>query len=360
MRNICFFVGDISRSGGTERVTSVLANFLAVNGYQVSILSLQCGQKSFFPLNSNVSVCNIFDDAGRGITRLPSVILFLRSFVKKKNIDVFINVESMLSIYSIPAFIYLRVRNICWEHFNYKIDLGKKVRRVARILAACFADDIITLTERDKKFWLDKCFCKAKVNRIYNPVPFSLASDVDIRKKKIMLAVGRLTYQKGFDLLLKSWSIFCLKRQDWMLRIVGSGEDEEELKKTCNSLGISKFVEFYSNTNNVIEHYSISAFYVMTSRFEGFPMVLLEAQEMGLPIIAFDCDTGPSEIVIENKTGWLIDNNDVSGFSDKVEYAASVYDDDKLYNEMVTCSIDNARKYHLDNIGKKWMRLLND
>lgn len=84
MRNICFFVGDISRSGGTERVTSVLANFLAVNGYQVSILSLQCGQKSFFPLNSNVSVCNIFDNAGRGITRLPLVILFLRSFVKKK------------------------------------------------------------------------------------------------------------------------------------------------------------------------------------------------------------------------------------------------------------------------------------
>ncbi|ELV7529230.1 glycosyltransferase family 4 protein [Edwardsiella ictaluri] len=359
MRHICFFIGDISLSGGTERVASVLANFLVDNGFDVSILSLQCGQKSFFHLNEKIKTYGLFDKPGRGLFRFPMTVLCLRSFIKKNNIDVLISVESMLSIYSIPALLYLNRRNICWEHFNYKIDLGKKVRRLARILASFFADDIVTLTDRDKRFWIDHLHCKAKVVRIYNPVPF-LISEKNNKKQKLMLAVGRLNHQKGFDLLLQAWAIFFRKHNDWILRIVGSGEDELYLKDICCSLNICDSVEFHGNTKDIVEYYSSSAFYVMTSRFEGFPMVLLEAQEAGLPIISFDCDTGPDEIIINNQCGWLVSHYDINEFADKLECAVTVYNDNEKYNRAVFSSTENAKKYHLDNIGKQWVELLNE
>ncbi|MGL5668021.1 MAG: glycosyltransferase, partial [Shewanella sp.] len=146
MKNICFFISNLNSSGGTERVSSVIASELQFRGYQVHMLSLECGDNPFFELADDIKLSQLFTSAGRGKLRLPMAVGKLRRYLLQHKIDILIDVESMLALYALPAVIGLNVRHICWEHFNYHVDLGKVSRRVARKLAALFADDVVTLT----------------------------------------------------------------------------------------------------------------------------------------------------------------------------------------------------------------------
>ncbi|MGU5711470.1 glycosyltransferase family 4 protein [Aeromonas caviae] len=359
MKRVCFFIGNMNNVGGTERVTSVIANELQELGYHIHILSLQCGELPFFNLSPSIHVDQLFNMPGRGIFRLPLAIIKLRHYLKKNKFDVLINVESMLVIYSMPAVLGMNIRNICWEHFNYNIDLGKSIRRVARKLAALFTDDIITLTERDKMLWLSKAKCSANITAIPNPVTIKYPNSINFKKKKIFLAVGRLTYQKGFDLLLQAWSSVAVDNPDWHLRIVGDGEDKTDLERMCRELNIINSVQFIPKTNNIAEHYMQASFFIMSSRFEGLPLVLIEAQAYGLPIVSFDCDTGPSEVVINNKTGWLCTPLDHKELSQLISKAIALRYNSEKYECFCVESMKNANSFAVSKIIDKWMVLLN-
>ena len=97
----------------------------------------------------------------------------------------------------------------------------------------------------------------------------------------------------------------------------------------------------------------------MTSRYEGFPMVLLEAQEYGIPVLAFDCETGPSELILHNKTGWIINNNNVREFEERLIYALNLFEKDHdTYNKMCHEAFLNSKNYHIENIGSQWINIL--
>lgn len=359
MKRICFFIGDLNNSGGTERVSSVIASELQRRGYQIHILSLQCGNKPFFELADGIHISQLFTTAGRGMLRLPITIMRLRRYLRQQQIDILIDVESMLALYALPAVAGLNIRHICWEHFNYSVDLGKASRRLARKLAARFADDVVTLTERDKQLWLTNTTCKANITAIPNPVTISLPTEINLHKKKLFLAVGRLTYQKGFDLLLQAWAQVALLHPDWRLRIVGDGEDKAMLEQLRRELNIEASTELVPKTNNIAAHYQEAAFFVMSSRFEGFGLVLVEAQTYGLPVISFDCDLGPAEIIKHGKTGWLCAAGDVSELSEKIGNALRNFDDVNLYNKLSVSAIKNVEnRFSIDKVVGMWSELI--
>ncbi|MFM5482328.1 glycosyltransferase family 4 protein [Aeromonas veronii] len=357
--NICIFVGSADNVGGTERVSSVIANELQLYGYQVYMLSLQCGNTPFFELADGVEVDQIFTSLGRGILRLPLTIFKLRHYLKQKKIDILIDVESMLALYALPAVLGLNIRHICWEHFNYNVDLGKANRRLARKLAARFADDVVTLTERDKQLWLANTKYKANIVAIPNPLTIPPPTEINQKKAKLFLAVGRLTYEKGFDLLLQAWAQVALHHPDWRLRIVGDGENKAMLEQLRRELKIEASTELVPKTNNIAEHYQQASFFVLSSRFEGLPLVLIEAQSFGLPVLSFDCDTGPAEIINPGKTGWLCEIENIEALSQLIHHAIYLTSRDELYNQYQLASIDNAKRFSVNNIVHKWINLLN-
>ncbi|MFQ2612967.1 glycosyltransferase family 4 protein [Aeromonas caviae] len=362
MTKICFFIGNLNNTGGTERVSTVIASELQRRGYQIHMLSLQCGDKPFFELADGIHVSQLFTTMGRGMLRLPLAVVKLRRYLQQHQIDILIDVESMLALYAFPAVVGLNVRHICWEHFFYHNDLGKWARRLARKLAARFADDVITLTERDKQLWLANTTCKATITAIPNPVTIELPTSINPHKEKLFLAVGRLTHIKGFDLLLHAWAQVSPIHPEWRLRIVGDGEDKAMLEQLRRELNIEASTEFASKTNNISVHYQQAAFFVMSSRFEGLPLVLIEAQAYGLPIVSFDCDTGPAEIIKHGETGWLCMAGNVTSLGELMVQAIVAGKDinipESQWNELSEASIHNAQRFALEQIIKRWQELL--
>lgn len=359
MNRICFFIGDLNQSGGTERVSSVIASELQQRGYQIYMLSLQCGDRPFFELADGIQVNQLFTRAGRGMLRLPQVIVKLRRYLKQNKIDILIDVESMLALYALPAVIGLNLRHICWEHFNYHVDLGKASRRLARKLAARFADDVVTLTERDKQLWLTNTTCKASITTIPNPVTISLPSEINPQKEKLFLAVGRLTYQKGFDLLLQAWAQVAPLYPDWRLRIVGDGEDKAMLEQLRCELNIEASTELVPKTNNIAVHYQEAAFFLMSSRFEGFGLVLVEAQAYGLPAISFDCEMGPSEIIRDGETGWLCTLGDIDSLVEKFKLAFYLFEQSSDYLTFSFRATKIVNSFGVSTVINKWVDFIS-
>ncbi len=357
MKRICFFIGDLNNSGGTERVSSVIASELQRRGYQIHMLSLQCGDNPFFELAEGIEVNQLFTTPGRGMLRLPQAIVKLRRYLQQHQIDILIDVESMLALYTLPAVMGLKVRHICWEHFNYKVDLGKASRRLARKLAARFADDVVTLTERDKQLWISNTTCKANIIAIPNPVTIELPTIINPHKEKLFLAVGRLTHQKGFDLLLQAWAQVTNLHPDWRLHIVGDGEDKKMLEQLRRDLNIEASTELLPNTNNIAEHYQQAAFFVMSSRFEGLPLVLIEAQAYGLPIVSFNCDTGPEEII--RNSGWIVESYSISDFANSCKDAVNVFNTPE-YQTLVNESMNASSMFSMVVIINNWLKLIDD
>lgn len=355
MNNICFLIGNINNSGGTERVCSIIANEFAKNGYNVSILSLVEGNKPFFKLHPNVEIYNLYSKKISFKKSFFSVVLKVRQFVKQHRINTLIVVDSISCMFTVPALCGLNVKHVCWEHFNFNINLGLRSRDLGRKLAAKYCDYVITLTQKDKYLWEQGLKnIQAKVVPIANPSPYKNIENKPSLDSKTLLSIGRLTNQKGFDLLIEAWGLVCQTNRDWILRIVGDGEDEQALKNQVKKLGISNRIEFIPVTKDIEYYYKNSSFYCLSSRYEGLPMVLLEAQAFGLPIIAFDCDTGPSEI-INNKNGWLVPPKSIQELSNMILEAINV--DSSTYECYVKNSYSSNKRFNIDNIIYKWKEI---
>lgn len=357
MSKICFFISDINHAGGTERVTSIIANTLSLRNKDVTILSLSGGDAPFFELNGDIKFYSLFE---KKISMKKSgllTILKLRKFLLEHKIDTLISVDSILCVFSVPALFFLKIKHICWEHFNFKVNLGVKFRNLGRILAARYCDHIVTLTKRDKQLWrqgLKKI--NAEIIPIPNPSPFENVQHSPSLDYKTVLSVGRLTYQKGFDILIEVWSLVCKKNPDWVLKIVGSGEDEIKLKDQAKFIGIEDKIEFVGQTKDVNHYYRTASFYCMSSRFEGLPMVLLEAQSYGLPIIAFDCDTGPSELIRNHVNGVLVEYLNINEMAEKINQF--INSKSEIYLNLVGNSKNNNINYSCLNTILLWENII--
>lgn len=361
MRKICFFISTISNTGGTERVSTLIANELSNKGFEVCFFNLIGKASTQFDLNSKIKIHTLNFQGGSIRQNYLRAVWKLRNFVQKNQIDVVIDVDSILSVISVPALIGFSTQHICWEHFNFKVNLGVRFRSLGRVLAAKFADNIVTLTKKDKSLWESSIKkIKANIVTIHNPSSYGKIEMTPHKLNyKVVLAVGRLTYQKGFDDLISTWANICKCNADWTLRIVGSGEDEKRLKEQAKQLNILDRIDFIPATKNIEQYYKTSTFYCMSSRFEGLPMVLIEAQAFGLPIVSFDCDCGPSDIIDDGVNGFLVKNRSLEGLEESLIKMMNISSSE--YDGFVEKSILKNQEFLLgESIIFEWIKLLDE
>lgn len=358
MLNICFLSGDMSRTGGTERVLSIIANELSKqkNKFNIHILSITNeNNTSYFNLENEIKNDRILKSKDVNFKKQYfQVVKGIRHYIKENNIDILIDVEVIASLFSIPATRFTKTKLISWEHFNFYEDNGSHLRIYARKLAARFSNCIITLTEHDKQNYLNNLDIKGKVEYIYNPIEEVDDMECNIKSKQI-ISVGRLTYQKGFDMLCDVAKVVLKDNKGWKWLILGDGEDKDKLRSKIKEYGLENKLILKGNVSNVEEYYKNSSLYVMTSRFEGLPMTLLEAKTYKLPIVSFNCLTGPSEIVKNNINGYLINPENVEAMSNKLNIL--INDENKLKEFSNNAQID-IEKFKLKPIIERWEKVL--
>lgn len=347
--------GNFDNSGGTERVATIIANELALAGNEILFVSVHGGTKPFFELDPSIVVSALFQTVGRNIFRAPILVARIRKLLLVENADALIVVESMLTLFTIPAVIGIPIRHICWEHFNFNIDLGRKGRRIARYLAAFFCDIVVTLTEKDRSYWLAHTQHRAHIVAIPNPSPFPVQIEREPPVNfKIVLAVGRLVPEKGFDFLISAWKAIHVSFPDWRLRIVGDGPDLASLEKLSQNLRIDNSIELLPATSDVAQHYRDASIYCLSSRFEGFGMVLVEALSFGVPIVSFDCEVGPA-VILKGTGSRLVPPEDVYALSKAL---LELIGDPGERQKISILSKQRAVFYQPETIIAQWLKIL--
>lgn len=356
-RKVCFLVGNLNNSGGTERVSTLIANKLESLNYDISILNLTNGENPFFKLNGNIKNYSLFNKEISFKKNFLECIYKIRCFIKSNNITHLVVVDSIGCIFTIPALMGLKVKHICWEHFNFKNNNGTFFRDWARKFAAKYCDYVVTLTSEDNVFWKDSLKnIKATIVTIPNPTPYQISTARPVQEYNIVLAVGRLTEQKGFDLLVQSWAQVCKTVANWKLQIVGSGEDELLLKEQVSSLKIEDRVEFVPATKDIASYYQNASVFCLSSRYEGFGMVILEAMAFGLPIVSFDCEVGPRDMVQPGENGLLVPPEDTQKLSEALINTINLSAED--YANTSVASKNMAKKFSIENLIARWINIL--
>jgi glycosyltransferase involved in cell wall biosynthesis len=358
-QHICFFIGSVSGRGGTEKISIGLANSLVENGYNVSVISLSADTKTFFDIDKRIKLYSLFKSPKNYTLYFPLIGWKLYKQVKALKIDILVDVDVILSLFSLPVKLFnKKLKIISWEHFNYKTNLGVKRRDFARQLAKTYADTIVTLTEQDRKFYLEDGRSKVPVVFISNfleSMPDSMAS----LENKTVISVGRFAYQKGFDILIDVWKLVKLNSisKDWYLKIIGDGADKNTIKAKIKNLGLKSSIDIVDATSGIGELYLSSSLYVMTSRFEGLPMVLLEAESYGLPIISFDCLTGPGDIIRDGENGYLVPLGELQLMADKI---IALMTDPSKRKAMGERAREDAFRFLKEVIVQKWEQLFDE
>lgn len=354
---ITFFINDIAGKGGTERVTCMIANMLSQNGnHSIEILSLHQSQPTLhFELSPKIRLRSLFSTSGRGITRFPATWYKLHHYLKKNDVDIIIDVDGILDLYSIPAATGTQTKVISWEHFNYHTNPDGPHRKISRILAGRYASAIVTLTEQDKHYYENGLGRKLKsqIIAIHNPMQTKYDSAYD-SDSHIIVSAGRLTHQKGFDLLIEAARRVLPDHPEWQWYILGEGEQRSELEHLVAQYNLTEQIQMPGMVN-INDFLSKASFFVMSSRFEGLPMVLLEAKAHNLPIISFDCQTGPAEIVNNDVNGLLVPPENTNMLSEAVETLINSKEQRIKYSSHAQ---EGREQFSATHITKQWNALI--
>lgn len=355
---VAFHIADITKTGGTEKVTLQVAGMLK-DRYQISIISTMRDGNPFFKIDDGIKVSYIYDKKISVKREFLPIVSRLRKMLREQQIDVLVGVDSMQSTFDLSACAGLATKYVAWEHFNYNVNLDKKLRDVGRKLAARFADRIVVLTDSDAKIWKKHARSGRKIKRIYNSVENneSVAGRYDLNSR-ILLSVGRLTYQKGFDMIpaiARSLVDGGCDNFEWW--IVGDGEDRESIARKIKELGVERFVKLRGSVKDMSSVYGKSAMFVSTSRFEGLPLVLLEAKQHKLPIVSFDYLLGVREIVRDGTNGIVVKLGDVDKMSGEI---ADLLNDKKRRAKFSSASQMDVDKFSREDNMAKWSKLLEE
>lgn len=303
----------LNTGAGVERVGSMIANGLSDAGHEIIVASIGDCDNPFFAINKDIKIIPLADASRTKLIHIPNTIYKIRKLLKTESIDTVIAVDIKSIPYTLPATLGSKVKHIAWEHFNFDPSEGMSSSVLARHLAARYCDSVVTLTQKDKAYWLNNTHHQSQIIAIANPCPFAV-QEYSKENKKIVLAVGRLHKEKGFDLLLEAWLLVTTMMPEWTLNIVGEGEERSKLTEFIEVNQLNASVKLIGASNNVSHYYRQAEIFCLSSRAEGFGMVLTEALAFGLPIVSFDCGPGPAEI-LEDTDSILVPKDDINQFA---------------------------------------------
>jgi len=334
-KHIVFLINDVTQLGGTERMCILICNELNRLGYRITIVSQNEGHdKPFFSLDSQIDRKQLFETRTSKINKFLLPIAIAKK-IKNISADLYISCDTQMCLFSsIPL---IGKKHIGWEHFNSQIVTTFGSRWFGRRLASLLCNKIVVLTDSDKNNWINKLKTnQSKITVIPNPLPVPRLHELDdSNRKNIVLAMGRMTEQKGFDLLIQAWSLICeSNRENWVLRIVGpNGSAKPKLEQLIIDNKLEACVQLIPECQQVEREYQQASLYVLSSRYEGFGLTLIEAMGQGLPVIAYDCPMGPSDI-IANEYGKLLQPNNIECLANTIKEFLTDSQLRKKYSEL--------------------------
>lgn len=359
---ILYLVPNINNEGGVARVLAIKTNYLIEKWeYQIDFLTQNKGGfPQFYNFNKKIGFHDLILK-GNPFQYLLNYKRKLNEQIELLNPDIIVVCDNGFKAFLLPYILKTKIPMVLEIHSSLNVIekendsiltlIGTHLAILFKKFAARKFDEFVVETPESTKEW-------NVPNAIVIPNPLWFHTDklAKLNSKKV-IAVGRHVYEKGFDRLLYIWKKIVKKHPDWHLDIYGKSSDDLLLQKLTSELNLTNSVSFYNPTNDIVSKYQENSIYLMTSRFEGFGMVLIEAMASGLPCIAYDCPCGPRAIIENKSDGFLIKNGNESDFIDATLY---LINNESKRIEMGKNAKKKSLNYNIDTIMPLWDSLFKD
>lgn len=358
MKRKVIFVNASLTDGGSERVMATLANSLADMGHEVTMILVR-NKKRTYEVNDSVKCIQITYARNNLLYNMVRRICEIRSIVKSINDSTIISFMTDINILTLLACFRLHRRVIISERAHPLRGTNKQSKKpfYARILIKLLyplADAVVFQTEYAKKCYSKKVQKKGYI--IPNPLSSNLPEIYNGKRKKVIVAAGRLNKQKNFPLLIYAFSKVVKKHKDYQLIIYGQGSLLEELKDLSRKLGIQESIEFPGYVEELTEQIKDAAMYVSSSDFEGISNSMLEAMAMGIPVVCTDCPVGGAALVIKNNV-----NGKLVPVGDSYALRTAMYkiiEDKQFAQELSREAVKVREQYKVSKICKMWLDII--
>lgn len=348
---IIFFNHFIS-SGGAERVTSLISKQFVEDGHDVSLVT-----DVFYPFtyqfDDRIKVLPLFDRNNQRQSRWSLFLMIkrCRKYIKKEHADILIAVLPLMTFTVYLASLGLKQRLIASDHTSIDRPVGWHIRFIKKYIYPR-ASVVTLLTETDAKILGDRLPNKVVIP---NPLSFPVVSTDFPPKEKTILAAGRLDVWdvKGFDILIAAWGLIAQKYPDWKLRIAGAGQEESKrlLYQMAGDHHVHEQFELLGFKKDLDAEMRKSSIFVLSSRVEGFGMVLIEAMSQGCACVSFDDGGRQREIIRNDEEGFIIEDRKPEVLASKIELLIK---DENLRNKVSLAAVKRASDYNLCLVAKKW------
>lgn len=355
--------------GGAERVGVMLANGLAKRGHQVSMLS-NLMVPVVYHVSEQVRLSNLVSTNNNRFVKWGSAVKSVRKSIKKEKPDVIIGIMGLCTLISYIACIGFKIPIVMTEHNSFERPASAPMPLYLKFLKFyCnkLYKHITVLTEADKKAIGNRL---KEITVMPNPLQLTPVSQIPV-KERIVFAAGRLDswHYKGLDLLIKAWGVLNRKEvsengqktpaeEGWTLKIGGTGSEKSKnfLKQLCKENGVEKSVEFLGFRNDIEDLYKKTEIFVLSSRYEGFGLVLIEAMSQGCACVACDYKGRQSEIIIDDSMGLCCEPENIELLAESIGKMVS----DDVYRKRVQINaVERSKHYSIDNIATRWELYLN-
>lgn len=342
--------------GGAERSTAILTKMLDSLGIEVHLITIT--DDVIYEYSGKLFNLGIYKSKNDTLWARWKQLKLLRKYIQQNQFDLIIDNRSRSKnfkewvylnyIYAGQKLVYVVRSFHLQNYFPSKISLAKQM--ISRSAAVVGVSKAIAEEIRQQ-------YSATNVRFIYNPVP-EFSQEVQSMGEKYILYLGRIEENvKNFSLLLEAYAKSELGSSNIKLKIYGQGDDENWLKEKINEMGLDALVCLHPFTPHIAEVLTNAHFLVLTSRYEGFPRVLLEALSVGTPVVSVDCKSGPNEVIDYEKNGLLVENHNPNALANAFN---RFINDDNLYKKCKANSKQSVAHLNQNNIALQWKKLIED